>query len=102
MHQPIAQASYPDGGCNVELYTCARFVEMETLSPCMVYHPGQTYVHEERWFCLDRTFDPEQWKAMADQLATVSKTRLFRRAGILSVEDMRRVEEAVKVQLGIP
>ncbi len=41
-------------------------------------------------------------KAMADQLATVSKTRLFRRAGILSVEDMRKVEEAVKVQLGIP
>jgi mRNA interferase MazF len=41
-------------------------------------------------------------KAMADQLATVSKTRLFRRAGILSVEDMRKVEEAVKVQLDIP
>ena len=39
---------------------------------------------------------------MADQLATVSKTRLFRRAGILTLEDMRKVEEAVKVQLDIP
>ena len=47
-------------------------------------------------------FEGKKSKAMADQLATISKTRLFRRAGILSVEDMRRVEEAVKVQLGIP
>jgi mRNA interferase MazF len=46
-------------------------------------------------------FEGKKSKAMADQLATVSKTRLFRRAGILSVEDMRKVEEAVKVQLGI-
>jgi mRNA interferase MazF len=41
-------------------------------------------------------------KAMADQLATVSKTRLFRLAGILSVEDMSKVEESVKIQLDIP
>jgi mRNA interferase MazF len=40
-------------------------------------------------------------KAMADQLATVSKQRLFRRAGLLSTEDMRKVEEAVKIQLDI-
>ena len=47
-------------------------------------------------------FEGKKSKAMADQLATVSKTRLFRRAGILSVADMRKVEEAVKVQLDIP
>jgi mRNA interferase MazF len=41
-------------------------------------------------------------KAMADQLATVSKTRLFRLAGILSVEDMSKVDEAVKIQMDIP
>ena len=35
-------------------------------------------------------------------LAFSCKTRLFRRAGILSVKDMRKVEEAVKVQLDIP
>jgi len=38
-------------------------------------------------------------KAMADQLATVSKERLFKRAGILSQEDMHKVEEAIKIQL---
>jgi len=47
-------------------------------------------------------FGGKKSKAMADQLATVSKTRLFRRAGILTLEDMRKVEEAVKVQLDIP
>jgi mRNA interferase MazF len=46
-------------------------------------------------------FEGKKSKAMADQLATVPKARLFRRAGILSVEDMRKVEEAVKVQLDI-
>jgi mRNA interferase MazF len=47
-------------------------------------------------------FEGKNSKVMADQLATVSKARLFKRAGTLSVEDMRKVEEAVKVQLDIP
>jgi len=46
-------------------------------------------------------FEGKEGKAMADQLATVSKVRLVRRAGILSQEDMRKVEEAVKIQLDI-
>jgi mRNA interferase MazF len=44
-------------------------------------------------------FEGKESKAMADQLATVSKERLFRRAGMLSEQDMRKVEEAVKIQL---
>ncbi len=46
-------------------------------------------------------FEGKESKAMADQLATVSKLRLFKRAGLLSEEDMRRVEEAIKIQLDI-
>jgi len=46
-------------------------------------------------------FEGKERKAMADQLATVSKTRLFRRADILSQEDMHKIEEALKIQLGI-
>ena len=46
-------------------------------------------------------FGGKQSKAMADQLATVGKARLFRRADILSQEDMRKIEEAVKIQLDI-
>ncbi|WAC07363.1 MAG: type II toxin-antitoxin system PemK/MazF family toxin [Thermodesulfobacteriota bacterium] len=46
-------------------------------------------------------FEGKESKAMADQLATVSKMRLFKRAGILSAKDMQRIEEAVKIQLDI-
>ena len=47
-------------------------------------------------------FQGEERKAMADQVATVSKERLFRRADILSQEDMRKIEGAIKIQLDIP
>jgi len=40
-------------------------------------------------------------KAMADQLATVNKLRLINRIGKLSGTDMRKVERAVKIQLGL-
>lgn len=46
-------------------------------------------------------FEGKESKAMADQLVTVSKLRLFNRAGVLSEEDMRKIEEAVKIQLDI-
>jgi mRNA interferase MazF len=46
-------------------------------------------------------FEGKESKAMADQLTTVSKARLFRRADILSQEDMRKIEEAIKIQLDI-
>jgi len=40
-------------------------------------------------------------KAMADQLTTVSKGRLDNRVGRLAAEDLRAVEQAVKLQLGL-
>ncbi|MBI4640241.1 MAG: type II toxin-antitoxin system PemK/MazF family toxin [Candidatus Tectomicrobia bacterium] len=40
-------------------------------------------------------------KAMADQLTTVSKTRLINRIDRLSDADMRKVERAVKIQLSL-
>ena len=46
-------------------------------------------------------FEGKESKAMADQLTTVSKQRLISRADILSPEDMRNVEKAIKFQLGI-
>ena len=42
-----------------------------------------------------------QSKAMADQLATVSKRRLINKAGGLTHADMRKVEHVVKIQLGL-
>ena len=40
-------------------------------------------------------------KAMADQLTTVSKTRLHNLVGRLSRSDVKAVEEVIKVQLGL-
>jgi mRNA interferase MazF len=40
-------------------------------------------------------------KAKADQIATVSKVRLSRRLETLSAQDMRAIERAVKIQLGL-
>ena len=42
-----------------------------------------------------------QNKTLADQIATVSKTRLSNMAGRLSDADMQQVEPAVKRQLGL-
>ena len=47
------------------------------------------------------TLNGKQSKAMADQLTTVSKLRLINRAGVLANADLREVERAVKVQLGL-
>ena len=54
-------------------------------------YPSETYV----------TARGEQSKAMADQIATVSKLRLQRRIGRLSPSEMRGVERAIRVQLGL-
>ena len=40
-------------------------------------------------------------KAMADQIATVSKSRLRKRLGRVEAEDMCGVERAMRVQLGM-
>ena len=46
-------------------------------------------------------FNGKESKAMADQLATVSKLRLVQRASLLSREDIWKIEEAIKVQLNL-
>jgi mRNA interferase MazF len=43
----------------------------------------------------------EQRKAMADQISTVSKQRLKERLGILTGDDMKAIERAIRVQLGM-
>jgi mRNA interferase MazF len=54
-------------------------------------YPSEAYV----------TLNGKQRKAMADQIATVGKTRLQRRAGQVSRGDLETVERAIKVQLGL-
>lgn len=54
-------------------------------------YPSEAYVR----------LGPDQRKAMADQMITASKLRLRQRIGRLSADDMRAVEQAVKVHLAL-
>jgi len=47
------------------------------------------------------TFAGKQVKAMADQLTTVSKLRLINYGGKLDDAQMRQVEQAIRIQLGL-
>jgi len=46
-------------------------------------------------------FDGKKGKALADQLTTVSKRRLLNQAGQVSSKEMKQIEQAIKVQLGL-
>jgi mRNA interferase MazF len=48
------------------------------------------------------TLNGTENKAMADQIATVDKQRLHNCAGDISNKDMKQVERAIKIQLGLP
>ena len=54
-------------------------------------YPSEAYV----------TIASVRQKAMADQLATVSKSRLTGKRGRLSPADLEQVERAIRVQLGL-
>ncbi len=48
------------------------------------------------------TLNGEPRKAMADQIATVSKRRLRGRLGTLGQPDLERLARAIRIQLGLP
>ncbi len=54
-------------------------------------YPSEAYV----------TLNGRPHKAMADQLTTVSKLRMGERVGRLSQADLQKVEQAIKLQLGL-
>ncbi|HEY8646034.1 MAG TPA: hypothetical protein VIL77_09180 [Gaiellaceae bacterium] len=49
---PEPQAEHVDFGCNVEVYTRAEFLELETLTPLRHIAPGKTTEHVEEWELL--------------------------------------------------
>ena len=54
-------------------------------------YPSEAYV----------TLTGKQHKAMADQIATVSKTRLLDQVGLVSPGDLSAIERALRVQLDL-
>lgn len=41
--------SYPDWGCNIEIYCNNKFIELETLGQLVMLEPGNSLVHTEVW-----------------------------------------------------
>ncbi len=46
---PQTESPHPDFGCNAEVYTNHRFLELETLGVLGQLAPGQAVRHSERW-----------------------------------------------------
>jgi hypothetical protein len=63
---PTPGQNYPDGGCNLEVFTCPAFIELETLGPIHTLLPGIDYEHTEVWRLIPQTFKPEQWAGLAN------------------------------------
>jgi len=47
--QPQPTGTYPDRGCNVEIYSGEPFLELEVLGPMTVLAPGETVTLSQRW-----------------------------------------------------
>ncbi len=54
-------------------------------------YPSEAYV----------TVNGKKHKAMADQLVTVSKSRLINQMGTVPPNDLNKIEQAIKTQLGM-
>jgi hypothetical protein len=63
------RATYPDFGCNNEVFTAGAYLEIETLGPQTVLHPGGSSTHIERWFLFR---DVELGESEAEQHAALS------------------------------
>jgi hypothetical protein len=57
-------ARYPDEDTSLQVYTCDRFVELETLSPLTTFYPDQEVVHREVWTVTTQAVDPADGVAL--------------------------------------
>ncbi|MDA0273052.1 MAG: hypothetical protein O3C68_07345 [Proteobacteria bacterium] len=45
----LEDATYPDGNCNLEIFTDGSMLELESLGPLVVLNKGERIVHTENW-----------------------------------------------------
>jgi hypothetical protein len=62
-------ASYPDSGCNNEIFTVGSFIELESLSPLKCLEPGETIEHIERWQLFEGMTASQEDESLAAALA---------------------------------
>jgi hypothetical protein len=54
-----------DSGCNVEIFSCPEYLELETLGAEIVLAPGSHATHLQRWRLLEPGFTPRDWPTIA-------------------------------------
>ena len=60
----LPDARYPDEDCSLQVYTCPRFIELETLGPLSVFYPGAEVAHREVWTVTAEAIDPADGAAL--------------------------------------
>jgi hypothetical protein len=73
----IAGASYPDSGCNTEVFTAASFIELESLSPLKYLEPGETIEHVERWQLFEGIKAPWEDESLEAALAPLIRQAMM-------------------------
>ncbi|MEN6521178.1 MAG: hypothetical protein ABFD46_08525 [Armatimonadota bacterium] len=66
------KVAYPDNGCNFEIFTDSKFMEIESLGPLRALPAGQSIIHEETWSLFDHVdVDPTEESIDANVLPKV-------------------------------
>jgi len=74
---PISGATYPDFGCNWEVYTNPEMLELETLGPLQAIAPGATAEHVETWVVAKQEISgpqPEWESQLSSYVGLANKT----------------------------
>jgi len=81
---PVAKARYPDFGCNFEIFTNPEFLELESLSPIVELHPGESVTHMETWALFDHVPPGEDDNWIRSEIAPIAESHRPAQAGKLS------------------
>lgn len=60
-----SEAAYPDNGCNFEIFTDNKFMEIESLGALGTLPAGKSVIHEEDWLLFDNV-DVDQTEESID------------------------------------
>lgn len=67
-----SSATYPDDGCNLEVFTNGKMLELETLGPLVTLDPGESVEHIEEWELYDGlACDPTDDDAIGAMMARI-------------------------------
>jgi hypothetical protein len=77
IHAPDAASAdrCADNGCNIELFTCADFAELETLGELVTLQPGQKTQHRQVWRVLPGGLRAEQCAEIGSMAKLASPRR---------------------------